>query len=175
LILVVLFRPRRGRLCAAGGRIRYPNRLPARFFIRLVKFFRSPWRSWPQSPRRVIGHLDRRGQKARDTVNDRPRRRVNDRPREHEGIERYRKWGRPAMSYRSGLGFREEGKYDRDRAEKKGGPASSRGAGCKAHASEISCSRANPIIFSIRCRRFEPPRRPPMFPLSDFRSLISDL
>jgi hypothetical protein len=74
---------------------------------------------------------------------------VNDRPGEHEGLERYGKWGRPAMSDRPCLGFREEGKYDRDRAAENGGPASSRDAGCKAHASEISCSRANPIIFSV--------------------------
>jgi hypothetical protein len=53
------------------------------------------------------------------------------------------------MSDRPCLSFREEGKYDRDRAAENGGPASSRDAGCKAHASEISCSRANPIIFSV--------------------------
>jgi hypothetical protein len=53
------------------------------------------------------------------------------------------------MSHRPGLGFWKKRKYDRDRATENGGPASSRGAEYKAHASEISRSRANPIIFSL--------------------------
>jgi hypothetical protein len=82
-------------------------------------------------------------------MDDRRCRRVNDRPGEHEGLERYRKRGRPAVSDRTCLSFRKERKYDRDRAAENGGPASNRVAGYKAHASEISCSRANPIIFSV--------------------------
>ena len=181
LILIILLGPRRGCLCAARRRIRHPNRLHLRFFIRLVNFFRSPGRPRSQSSRRVIRHLYRRdrcrGQNARGMVDDWRGCRVDDRPGEHERLERHRKWGRSAMSHRPCLNFGHEGKCDRDRAAKNGGPASSRGAGCKAHASEISCSRANPIIFSIRCRPFEPPTPTAdvhsfSLPISDLRPLI---